>query len=120
EKRYDGRGPATCSGDARRGEVVRLPRPLVCRLFDVAVRVDPARQHPPPRRVDLIKGCRQTARNGCNPAVADADIGFKLVVRRDDPSATDHQIKLHACVLAAAGMTCGPGSVKSSTARLRA
>ena len=62
------------------------------RLVDMAVAVDPARQHELAGRVDLVGARPEPFRQRDDAAVADADIAGNRVGRRGDGAAANDEI----------------------------
>ena len=89
----DDRGGA--AGQARRaaGDEALLIRAAVrAQLLDVAVRIDPARQHQQAAGIQHLCAFQLLAQRG-DAAVADADIGAESVGRGHHGAATDHQFE---------------------------
>src|SRR6218665_802418 len=60
-------------------------------LFDVAMAVDAARQHPAPRGVDVARAGRELRRDFHDHAVAHADVGVEGAVCIADPAAAGRE-----------------------------
>src|SRR4051794_35043496 len=78
----------------RRGEVVGHHHVGAGGLRDVDMAIDPARQRQQPGRVDLAGSTLDMISNADDAAVANADIGAKLVASRHDGAAANGEVEL--------------------------
>ena len=88
------RGAAERRRDRAAVEVVGVPDAHARELLDVAVAVDPAGQHEPACRVDLLRRARQSLREGDDAAAADADVAAEAIGGRDHGAVADDQIEV--------------------------
>ncbi len=102
----DHRGAAVLGGerDHRRGaaerrrcgaarEVIGIPDPHAGELLDVAMTVDPARQHEPAAGVDFLGPPRQVLGERHDPPAAHADVAGEAVDRSDHGTVANHEIE---------------------------
>ena len=88
----DAGGAAAGRRDGARAEVVRRGGAHRGGLVDVAVAVDPARQHELARRVDLVRAGPKPFRQGDDAAVADAHVARHRVGGRGHRAAANDEI----------------------------
>ena len=82
-KRRCGRAARECVGvhHAHAGE-----------LFDVGVRVDAARQHELPRRIDLARAATEASADCDDGFALDRDVGLERTAGCTDRAAADHEV----------------------------
>ena len=91
---HHGRRPAVRRRDRAREEIVGERDRVAHGLIEMAVRVDPARQHVAPGGVDLpSRGPEVPAERGDDPA-RDADVGGEDVGRGDHDGVPDDRVEL--------------------------
>src|SRR6218665_4043128 len=74
-------------------EVIGAHHALARELFDVAMAVDAARQHPAARSVDVARAGRELRRDFPDHAVAHADVGVEGAVCIADPAVADREVE---------------------------
>src|SRR6218665_1023021 len=74
-------------------EVVGAHHAHARELFDVAMAVDAARQHPAARGVDVARAGRELRRDFHDHAVAHADVGVEGAVCIADPAVADREVE---------------------------
>ena len=89
----DGGGAPERGGDGAGVEIVRAQDTGCGHLLDMAVAVDPARQHQLARGVDLVVGTVQVLRQRGDPAVTNPDVGAERIGGGRDGAASNDEIE---------------------------
>src|SRR5262249_40959674 len=89
----DGRGAAECGGSGAAQKVVGAHQPERGLLGDVAMALDPARQHEFAASIDLLGAGPQLVGESGDAAIADTDVAADAVTGGDDRAAADDEVE---------------------------